>query len=219
MAEHEPQDSTEVERVQLGVNTAVQMIEGCDFVGVTLVDGTTGAVTHVASDPVAEQAERQQHEEEDGPAPDCIRARQAAVVQDVRTETRWPGWTPRAGELGIGSSASLWLHTDDDSLGSLTLYSTKPFRFTPDVLATAQTLAHRLSVGIVAGRRTDQLNAVGSRTVLGQAQGILMERHRIDAEEALRRLDRAAEESGLEPAQVAVKLVRTRELPGPEQHV
>ena len=219
MVEHEPPESTEAERVRLGANTAVQMIEGCDYVGVTLVDGSTGAVTHVASDPVAEQLERHQHELDDGPAPDCVRTRQAAVVQDVRTETRWPGWTPRAGELGVGSSASMWLHVDDASLGSLTLYSTKPFRFTPAVLASAQTLAQRLGAAIVAGRQSDRLNAVGSRTVLGQAQGILMERHGIDAEEALGRLTTAAEASGLELPHVAVRLVRTRDLPGPEQRV
>ena len=44
---------------RLALQTAVQVVEGCDHAGVTLVAGDH-LVTHAASDPVAEQADRLQ---------------------------------------------------------------------------------------------------------------------------------------------------------------
>jgi len=54
---------------------------------------------------------------------------------------------------------------------------------------------------------------VGTRTVIGQAEGILMERLGIDAAAAFAHLRRAAEHGDVKVAQVAIDLVRTRELP------
>jgi hypothetical protein len=109
--------------------------------------------------------------------------------------------------------ASLSLFVGDDFHGSLNLYGSRRHGFVDVGLATAHTMVERLAVGLVAGRDSDELNAVGSRSVIGQAQGILMERHQLDAAAALARLKDAGQQSGLKLVQVAVELVRTRRLP------
>lgn len=52
-------------------------------------------------------------------------------------------------------------------------------------------------------------NAVVSRSVVGQAQGILMERYRLTAADALRRLQQVARRSGDRLGDVAAELVAT----------
>ena len=52
-----------------------------------------------------------------------------------------------------------------------------------------------------------------SRTTIGQAEGILMERYDIGPEEAFSFLRRASQQGNQKLAQVAEDLVRTRKLP------
>lgn len=201
-------------RLLLAVRTAVQLIEGCDHAGITEV-AREELACRAASDTVAERADRSQHELREGPCVESLASRQMVVGDDLANDERWPAWAPRAvTELGVACTASLWVRAEDGFEGSLNLYGDRPGAFDEAALAVAQALAERLGVAITVGRDADELNAVGSRTVIGQAQGILMERLGVDAEEALGHLRRAAEHSGLRLAQVAVDLVRTRQLPG-----
>jgi AmiR/NasT family two-component response regulator len=55
--------------------------------------------------------------------------------------------------------------------------------------------------------------ALVSRTVIGQAEGILMERFNIDADRAFRVLKRVSSQSNTKLQRVAAELVETRRLP------
>jgi AmiR/NasT family two-component response regulator len=55
--------------------------------------------------------------------------------------------------------------------------------------------------------------AVESRTIIGQAEGILMERLGIDAQQALEYLKRASSTSNRKLAQIAAEIAETRKLP------
>ena len=209
MADLEAEDA----RLQLAAETAVQIVDGCEHASVTMVHGDS-FVTRAASDPRAENADLLQQELGEGPCLDAIRTQQTVVGDDLAGDQRWSRWGPRAaGELGFASTASLWLTVEDGYSGTLNLYSSRPDGLLADGLATAELLAGRLGVGIAAGRDADELNAVGTRTVIGQAQGILMERLGIDPAEAFGLLRRAAEDIDRTLAEVAVELVRTRRLP------
>ena len=200
-------------RLLLAVQTAVQLVDGCDHASVAGLDGDR-FVTRVATDPVAAQADALQHELGEGPCADAVRSRETVLSNDLGDEQRWPRWTARVrAESGVASVVSLWLDTQGGFTGVLNLYGTEREGFGDTGLATAETIAARLVVAIAAGRESDELNAIGTRTVIGQAEGILMERLGIDGAEAFALLRRAAEHGGVKVAQVALDLVRTRELP------
>lgn len=59
-------------------------------------------------------------------------------------------------------------------------------------------------------------DAVLSRTVIGQAQGLVMERHQITAAQARTRLHRAARRTGRSLHDIAAELVETGLEPGAE---
>ena len=52
-----------------------------------------------------------------------------------------------------------------------------------------------------------------SRTIIGQAEGILMERLGIDAQQVLEYLKRASSTSNRKLAQIAAEIAETRKLP------
>ncbi len=72
------------------------------------------------------------------------------------------------------------------------------------------------NVADLAAARTeiDQLHqAMDSRLVIGQAEGICMERLGIDADQALRFLKRLSSTSNRKLIEIAAEIVETRELP------
>ncbi len=67
-----------------------------------------------------------------------------------------------------------------------------------------------------AARQIDGLKlGMQSRLLIGQAQGILMERFKVDAEKAFAYLVRASSHRNVKLREVAAELVRTRQLPVP----
>lgn len=188
---------------------------GCGYAGVILVHGGSRVETVAATDPVVEGLDAVQLEAGEGPDLELIADRHEVIVRDVRQEHRWPRWCEAVADAGIRSMMGSRLYTSQHVIGSLNLYDPEPGAFDEADADVAHMLARHAAVAMQHARGDEHLRkAVDARNLVGQAQGILMERHGIDAEEALSRLSQAAEGSGLELAQVAVKLVRSRELPG-----
>jgi len=76
---------------------------------------------------------------------------------------------------------------------------------------------HRLARALEAAvTEIDHLRvALGRRLVIGQAQGMLMERLGIDADQAIDYLKRVSSQRNQKVFVIAEDIVRTRELPGP----
>ncbi len=86
---------------------------------------------------------------------------------------------------------SILVYTARGSYGTLSLYAPTPHAFDGDDLATAQALAGHLAVALAAGHEIEGMSAaLQSRTVIGQAEGILMERLGVDSDQALAYLKR-----------------------------
>ena len=124
-----------------------------------------------------------------------------------------------AGLLGIGGGMVLvpfitMIFTARGSYGTLSLYAERTRAFSADDLATAQALAGHLAVSMAASREIMGLGvALASRTVIGQAEGIVMERLGVDADQALAYLKRVSSHTNTKLVDVALALVRTRQLP------
>jgi GAF domain-containing protein len=202
-------------RIQIAVSTCVLMVRGCDHVGFTVNDGGTLS-TEGGSDDLVSRANSLQSELSEGPCLDVMRDQDALVSNDLAQERRWPRWACRVhGELGVGSMMSLLVYTGRRSYGALSLYADQRHRFDGEDVAVGQALAAHLAVTIDAGRHLDQLRlAMDSRTIIGQAQGLLMGHLGIDADQAFDYLRRISSESNRKLSAVAVEIVRTRQLPG-----
>lgn len=200
----------EAERLALGVALVVSLVDGCDHAGVTRV-GRQGAATAAASSEKARLCDQLQHDLNEGPCLYTVRSHQTVVSNNIGADPRWPHWGPEvAGRYGIGSTISLLLYTHGDSYGALNLYADRPEAYSSDDLVVASTLAAHLAVAVAGGREIDHRSvAMVNRTVIGQAEGILMERFKITADDAFELLREASVKTGTRLVRIAEELNST----------
>jgi GAF domain-containing protein len=140
--------------------------------------------------------------------------RLSVIVTDTRTESRWPTWAKHVHECGIRSLLSVRMYTDDETMGTLNAYSRQPNAFDVDDQAVAHILARHAAVALGSARKIENLwLAVDARKRIGQAQGILMERFDLNADQAFAVLLRYSQDNNVKLRVVADRLVETRQLP------
>ena len=205
--------SSPAETIAQIIRLAMECVN-CDYASVTVVH-TDGSVETVASsDQVVNQADALQYELGEGP---CLTAAEKGglwAVAETGTDPRWPRWGPRAAELGLHSILSVHLFTDRTMLGALNLYAEESHQYSEDDIETAQIVAAHASVGLARSRSEQNLwRAVDARHVVGQAQGILMERFSLRSEDAFSVLKRYSQQHNIKIRDVAVHLLATGEMP------
>lgn len=100
----------------------------------------------------------------------------------------------------------------------MNLYASDPGRFDSDDLAVAHVLARHAAVALARSREQTSLwRAIDARKLIGQAQGILMERFDLDADRAFAVLRRYSQDNNLKLREVAQRLIDSRRLPDDPQ--
>ena len=201
-------------QIKLAVEAATDLVARCSHAGFT-VNEKDGPLTRASSDDIVQRANELQRVLGEGPCLDVVRDQDTMVSCDLAVERRWPAWAPRvAEELKVGSLISVLVYTDAHSYGAMSLYSRQGDRFDADDVAIAQTLAGQVATLISSGREIDQLGrAVLSRNIIGQAQGILMERYNIDAAQAFDYLRRISSHSNRKVVDLAAEIATTHQVP------
>ena len=128
--------------------------------GVTLISPGLRPRYVAASDSSALRFEKLQTELGEGPCVEAYRTGIAVAVPDLRNDTRFPKFTPRALSAGLAAVFTFPLHDGDRRLGALDLYSATSGALDEHTLATAQTLADVTSSYLLnAQTRRDLQNA------------------------------------------------------------
>ncbi len=193
---------------------AVQTVTPAGDAGLILVT-RSALIPQGATGTAPDVLDRLQVELGDGPCVQTARQQSSTSLANMATESRWPRFVARARELGVGSMLCVPLWVDERTLGTLSLYATSPEAFSDPDERVAALFATLSAIALLGAQRADQLKrAAANRDVIGQAKGILMERHRITADEAFTRLSQASQRLGAKLLRVAEDLVATGELPG-----
>jgi GAF domain-containing protein len=198
---------------------AVSTIDGCDYAGIVLVDGDTVA-SAADTDRLVLDLHELQRLTGQGPGLDAIGQNSTYYVDDLADDFRWPRFGYEATARGIRSQLALPLLTGS-ARGSLCLYAGLPRAFGVIDRAKGLLLAGLAGLALTtardhedAERRTADLHAaLATRELIGQAQGILIERERITAEQAFDVLRRASQHLNRKLRDVAQTLVDTGEDP------
>lgn len=203
------------ERLQVAVDHAAVLVPGCDGAGLVLL-GRRRRIAHAAAtSPEAAAADQLQCELGEGPLLDV--AHDVALVDSgaLAHDERWPRWAPvAAAEHGHRSVLSTRLELSDRTTGALTFYSART-GFGDDDRRAAQLIAAHVSTSLDAAKVRETLEeAVEARTTIGQAQGFLMARLDIEADQAIALLKRVSQDTNVKLAQIAHEVVSTRSLPG-----
>ena len=204
------------ETYDAAVQLAVSNVRGCDAAAFSLVHAKAKVDTPASTDDLALRGDQLQYELREGPCLDAIWDEQVVHSADLRIDSRWPAWGPKvSAETGANSVMCFQLFTHEDTVGGLNLYSRRTNGFDVRDRDDGLALAAHIAVAVVAAQKIDQLTtAVGSRTVIGQAVGMLMERYELDPDRAFQVLVRTSSSSSVRIRELAETIVTTRRLPG-----
>jgi GAF domain-containing protein len=187
---------------------------GSDFASVTLVHSDGAVETPAASDPVVEQADALQYTLHEGPCLTAAEDNGIYVIADTAHDERWPLWGPAVAALGLRSVLSIHLFTTAQALGALNLYAVNQRTFSAEDRDVARVVAAHASVALARFRIDQNLwSAVDARNLIGQAQGILMERFSLSPDQSFSVLRRYSQNHNRKLHDIAGMLVSTRELP------
>jgi len=171
---------------------------------------------------LATDLDETQYERGHGPCLHAACTGELTEISDTRTDPRWPDYMPRAAEHGSLSSLSVPLAIDDEQVsGALNIYARQPHAFDEDSRDAATHFGRYAAVSAgnlhayrSAGDMSGNLQtALETRAVIDQVKGILMERHKLTADQAFQVRAQASMKANRKLRSIADDLVRTGELP------
>ncbi|HEY0644201.1 MAG TPA: GAF and ANTAR domain-containing protein [Nocardioides sp.] len=197
------------------VEITPEFFDSCDYVGISLVERDR-VRTPAASNEKLRELDELQYEIGEGPCREAIRSHATIIVEDLHADARWPAWGRlMSEELGIRSSLSFRLFTrSDDTWGALNVYSRTPNSFTEEDVLHGQTIAAMCAVVLARSINDEHLaRALETRTVIGQATGMIMERYGLDEQTAFNVLRRLSSQDNRKLNDLAQQVVADRTLP------
>jgi GAF domain-containing protein len=195
------------------VRSAVTTVPGATEASISQIQRRRDVKTLAATGELIRSVDHAQYDLGEGPCLDTLYEQETIRLSDLGTEDRWPRFVARARELGVGSMLAVQLFVDGEDLGALNLVSRQPQAFDDESEHVALLFASHAAVAMSGERARGHLKtAVSTREVIGQAQGILMERFKISSETAFHMLIVASQNSNRKLRDVAEDLVSTGHL-------
>jgi anti-anti-sigma factor len=192
---------------------ARNFIGSCDGASVTL-RRADNLITAAASDETVRHLDEVQYTGDGGPCVDATHHGVQIHAPSLVDEQRWGPFTTQARDRGMESVLSSPLTVGEQPAGALNLYSRTPDAFRTSDRALASEFAtftamllhqlERTTAQQFEGRIRD---ALISRDVIARAQGVLMERLEVDAQDAYDTLRRDSAKSSIPLRQRALDIV------------
>lgn len=189
--------------LRLVTSLAGATLDNADGVSVTL-ERHGRLMTVAATDDAVLTMDQHQYDTGEGP---CLAAKADArwyYIEELADETRWPTFVPLALEQGIHSILSSPLMTHDRPQGALNIYSSTEKAFGTHEQELAALFAAQASEILTTADEgvTDEesahrfTEALEARQAIHQAQGVIMARDRLNANEAIASMFRDARSNG-----------------------
>jgi hypothetical protein len=208
------------------VSRVVRTVPECEEASITVLVGDQAEIVaryHQTTDPVAEPARAplaQQMVMPEGPLYDTLTYGEPHRVSDLAADHRWPEFAATAINAGYRSALLLPLPAMNGSSAAFSLFSAKVDAFgstSYDIV-----LLFALHAGVTfdnlqlfndSRSLIDQLRtALTTRTVIGQAQGVLMHRYAITSSVAFDVLKRASQDNNVKLRELSNDLVDAQNL-------
>lgn len=204
------------ETLAIAAQLAVDLVPGCEQASVSILrprleiehEGATGESVQILDQLQIDLGE--------GPCVTAIFEEEIVSCPDLAASTEWPLWTSEAvRRTDVRSMLCVRLFTHGrDRVGALNMFATRTDAFSETAVEIAEEFGAHLAVATVDAQALDDVRAaLTTRSAIGQAQGILMERFSIDSMQAFAVLQRISQNSNHKLRDVALGLVRTRRLP------
>ncbi|MDT7537084.1 MAG: hypothetical protein QOI82_669 [Actinomycetota bacterium] len=193
---------------------AVDAVTAAEAASVTLLMGDRPITVASTGEP-ASGLDETQYEQGYGPCLDAVLSQQTMEIGDMRTEARWPDFTPVAVRRGVFGSLSVPIPVVDSVAAALNVYATSPEAFADadrqslqEFVAFAAAAIGNMHVYEASKTLVEHMRiAAESRAVIDQARGILMAEHHCGAEEAFDILRRTSQHSNRKIRDLAFEIV------------
>lgn len=200
---------------KLAAQIAHTNIDGCDGAALSIVQGRKAIETVASTSDLATELDQLQYDLGEGPCLDKLWEQPMVYTADLGKDDRWPKWGVRAVELtAVKSMVACRVFTHGNSLGVLNLYSQGIDAFDYDAQEEAAAIAAHVAIAVAASHEVGHLTmGLDSRTIIGQATGILMGRLRLSPDVAFKVLVRYSSSSERKLRDVAAEVVLHGGLP------
>lgn len=203
---------TDVENVLRHIlSTTVTSVPGAQYAGITVID-PSGAVSSLApTHDYPAVLDGVQGSTGEGPCLSAAWMQHTILIDDLATETRWPRYRAEAlDRTPVRSVLSFQLYTEGRESAALNFYAQSNGVFDEESVELGLLFAAHTSLAWNSLRRERQFrSALGTRDVIGQAKGILMERFDIDAVAAFDLLRKLSQENNTKLSDIAQRVVGT----------
>lgn len=190
------------------VDVARNSLPEIDHAGISIAHRGGTVETKAATSELVQRLDQLQYSLGEGPCLHAIESDPIVVVNDAVSDLRWPRFVKAAVDLGLRSLLGVRLYLDEHSRGGLNLYSTSSDTIDPETEFLAELFASHAALAMGRVRVEENLSAaLASRTTIGIALGIVMERYGMDRTRAFAYLTRIASTSETKLRDVAEHFV------------
>lgn len=193
---------------------AVQTMDGWDAAAASLVAGDRVA-TYGATDERVSPADQAQYDADKGPCVDALKSGELQYFNGTTVEPRWRQFAEAAADCDIYSTLSFPLRLDDQVMGALNLYSKERDAIRPGDREEGSLFAAHAAVAIANAQvylhKDAQVHQVEeglqTRTMIGQATGLLMAQEGMTSDEAFQKLVHVSQNANIKLRDIAQRYV------------
>jgi GAF domain-containing protein len=197
---------------------AVGNVPGTDECAVTLVTGRRRVESRAATAELPREIDAIQERLGEGPCLSAVYEQTTVRLDDLEHEQRWPRFAAAVAGLGMRSMLSFQLFVAGGNLGALNLYAREAHAFDEGSESIGLVFASHAAIALAGAQQEARMRtAMGTRELIGQAQGILVERFKVTPDAAFQILVRASSHTNRKVADIAADLVSTGVLAGPDR--
>jgi GAF domain-containing protein len=200
-----------LQAITAAATSVIPHAEGCS---ISYVIGRSRVQPRASTGDLPRAVDALQEELGQGPCLDAIWQQEVVRVDDLSGDERWPEFACRASERGVGSMVCFRLFVEGDRLGALNMYASAAHAFDDDSQDIGRLFAAHAAIAVAGAEHEEHLRtALTSRDIIGQAKGILMERHKLTAVQAFAVLTRVSQELNRKLVDVALEVCDTGAVP------
>jgi hypothetical protein len=186
---------------------AVELLPEVQYSSITILRPDGSLSTAAPTDPILLDLDGEQYRLREGPCFEAATHTDQVVSSDLDADERFPRYGQVAADMGIHAQIGVRLFDTPKSNGALNLYSTQTGAF-EDVQSLSALFAHQAGMAISYAHQIGTLHeAVQTRTTIGQAVGIVMERYNLNDERAFAFLKRLSSHRNVKLRLVAQEII------------
>ena len=206
---------------QTVVTVAQQFVPGADHTLLMLRNRHGSSRVAAASDALAVRIGTLHHHYTEGPCVQSARTGHSVTVTDLARECRWSHFTHAAlAETPIRAVLAVPVETVHHRIGVLGMCATgaatgseatgSEETGSEETERVGRIWATHAAIALSTARREEQFRrALASRDTIGQAKGMVMQRHRIDADRAFQMISALSQNTNIPVADVAARITET----------